>query len=118
MNQTLLAQWDATPLECKVSWDPIAEVAITALIRCNATGEIRQHETKGYVGEDESGPSTFIWEEGNYSCDCNRHIFFHVAGGGDYEDDEADIECSDGKYSVNLVNPKTGEVFYREFDGE
>ena len=25
---------------------------------------------------DEGGPNFFIWEEGNYSCDCNRSIFF------------------------------------------
>jgi hypothetical protein len=85
------------------------EIKAIAKIRKNETGEIRDHDiTIMWEGEDgEDGRwNTWIWEEGNFSCDCNRASFF-----GD--DDE--IQCSDGRYSVNIVDPETGEVLYREY---
>ena len=42
----------------------------------------------------------FMWNEGNYSCDCNRHIFFNVAlgraGSGEHQ-----IPCGNVLYSIN-----------------
>lgn len=29
------------------------------------------------VKEVETNASLFMWEEGNYACDCNRSIFFY-----------------------------------------
>ena len=38
--------------------------------------------------------SDYMWSEGNYSCDCNRSIFFEEAGNVAYDDvDEA--PCGD-----------------------
>jgi hypothetical protein len=34
----------------------------------------------------------YMWTEGNYGCDCNRHLFFHRAAGA-----EADEDCACGE---------------------
>ncbi len=89
------------------------KVEIIAEIRNNLTGEIRLYMTEGIMEEGDDHPHTFIWEEGNYSCDCNREIFFFRAGGERAPDEES--ACTDDRYSVNLVNPITGKAFYDEF---
>ena len=43
----------------------------------------------------------YMWEEGNYSCDCNREMFFERAGGK-----EVDATCSEGRYEAKLVKGK------------
>ncbi len=88
-------------------------VKVVARIRNNRTGEVR--EMKDWLFLDEGGdtPNTYTWVDGNYGCDCNRGIFFRRAGG---EEGEWEVECSEGKFSVNLVNPETGGVFHREFE--
>jgi hypothetical protein len=53
---------------------------------------------------------TFLWEEGNYACDCNRYLLFQRAGG----DSEEDIRCSQGQYTVWITNPADGRVLYDE----
>lgn len=65
-------------------------------------------------GEDWEYDPVFIWTDGNYSCDCNRHIFFYKDGlkTNDYED----VECGDKLYKVNFIkNLETGKII---FDGE
>ena len=57
-------------------------------------------------------PSTYIWEDGNYSCDCNRRRFFARAND---EDKDLDRPCGYDRYSVRLRNAKTGRVYYDEF---
>ena len=89
------------PPHDKIDW-----IKIIVKIRKNRTGEIRDYETEGLLDcEYESKLSTFIWSDGNFSCDCNRSNFF-----GEDED------CSDGKYSINIVNPKNGEIVYQEYE--
>lgn len=68
-------------------------------IRENATGEIR-------VTVDEYWSGNFQWQDGNYSCDCNRCLFFERAGGGNPPNCE--FECSDGKYTVVKVEFEDG----------
>ena len=70
-------------------------------IRRNSDGIVRSHPTDWY------GP--YMWELGNYSCDCNRYLFFQRAAGE--PDDEA--ECGDGKYSVEIVND-AGTILQRD----
>ena len=53
----------------------------------------------------------FWWTGGNASCDCNRSLWFERAQG----EDEAEIECGDGAFSVRLTNADTGELLYNEF---
>jgi redox-regulated HSP33 family molecular chaperone len=64
--------------------------------------------------DHEQHPSVFNWHENNYSCDCNRELFFGYAAGLGYEDMPERV-CTHGQYSVNLENPETGEIYYREF---
>lgn len=78
---------------------------VIAHIRKNATGEIRQYRTEELLEIGESHPSVFGWADGNYCCDCNRSRFF-----GDPQEG-----CTDGRYSVNLENPATGEIYHREY---
>ena len=91
-------------------------VEIDVVVKHNDTGEIRTLSTTAILDNETYEPHLFIWEEGNYSCDCNRKIFWGRAIEHEYEDEET--PCGDGKYSINLVNPKTGEVVYREFSVE
>ncbi len=98
-------------------------IPIIAHIRLNATGEVRQFwaevlsegESYGKTGDAkiDSSPNPFIWEEGNYSCDCNRRIFFEDAG-DEEERDFDEYPCGEESFSVNLEWP-AGIIFYREF---
>ena len=54
--------------------------------------------------------ATFIWEDGNFACDCNRYLFFQRAG----EEPEGDYSCSDGQYKVWITNPADGRILYDE----
>jgi hypothetical protein len=88
-------------------------VWVDVQIRHNASGEIRvKRAWMIYEPEDGPSPSVYMYEDGNYSCDCNRHLFFHRAAGVEPMED---APCGKVAYDVNLINPKTGKVFYREF---
>lgn len=80
-------------------------------IQKTATGEIRQCEDS--LGVNEDHVSTFMWEDGNYSCDCNRYLFFQREKD---EEMEEDYPCGDSAYSVRIRNPHAGTVFYEETD--
>lgn len=56
------------------------------------TGEMRTHSGPAY-GMTASG-ADFMFREGNYSCDCNRALFFARAIG---EAEPWDRECSGAK---------------------
>lgn len=87
-------------------------VRVVAHIRSNATKEVRRYKTTELLENGEESIRTYGWEEGNFSCDCNREDFFRRAG----NEEEGDAECGDERYAVNLENPATGEIFYREFE--
>lgn len=89
-------------------------VKCIAEIRNNETGEVREYETDEILENGSKHPNIFNWEENNYSCDCNRLLFFNRAK-GEEKDEDWDVECSDGKFSVNLKNKKDGKVYYREY---
>lgn len=87
-------------------------VRIVAHIRKNETGEVRQYETDAIMELGEVAPDEFWWSEGNAGCDCNRSLFFYRAIG---EDEPEEPECGEGRFSVNLQNPVTGQFYYTEF---
>ena len=89
-------------------------VECIAEIRKNDTGEIREYETHEILEIGDEHPSVFNWEENNYSCDCNRLLFFNRVK-GEEKDEDWDVECTDGNFSVNLKNKKDGKVYYREY---
>lgn len=65
-----------------------------------ATGETRYHD------DDFDWPSedrfVFMWTEGNYSCDCNRELFFGRAG-GEPDPPEDENECGNERYRAVAV---------------
>lgn len=89
-------------------------VAVLAMITKVETGEVREYITEEILREGDEYPNEFNWEEGNYSCDCNRDLFFLRAGGEDDSESFESYQCSDGKYSVDLINPVTGNTYYKE----
>lgn len=92
-------------------WEPEPEpdegAEIKVIIRRNADGVTREW-LPGFKWH-----GAFIWDEGNFACDCNRGQFFDEAGGdGDDEDDE--IPCGDGAYSVRVETKSSGRVLYQD----
>jgi hypothetical protein len=73
-------------------------------IRRNADGVISIYRMD-YFGD-------FIWSDGNYSCDCNRAIFFHEAR----KEDSSDRECGDSAFSVRILHPVSSAVLYEDAD--
>ena len=93
----------------------IVWVKCIAEIRDNSTNEIREYETDEILRKGDKYPSVFNWEENNNSCDCNRLLYFKRAKNEETEEDW-NVGCSDGKFSVNLKNKNDGEIYYREFN--
>lgn len=79
-----------------------------------ATGEVVEFTHPLTYNEETKTFEYFVFEDGNFACDCNRAIFFDRYSGREVKDLDT-YECSVGVYRVNLINPDTGEVFYREF---
>lgn len=79
-----------------------------AHIRDNSTGEVRSIALTEWLDD---GVGEYMWEGGNYGCDCNRGIFFADAAGAD----EPDIPCGDERFSVRCVST-AGEVLYEDDD--
>jgi hypothetical protein len=63
------------------------------LLRKNATGEERWIENKGPWSE-------YLWTEGNFGCDCNRHLFFERSGS---QETDEDVECGESAYFAVCV---------------
>jgi hypothetical protein len=57
----------------------------------------------------DTGDALYIWTEGNYACDCNRHIFFERF----WDREPDDRECSDGRYLIQLY--VDGDLVFDEF---
>jgi hypothetical protein len=47
------------------------------------------------------------WSEGNFSCDCNREMFWYESGG----ELDPDNECTRGRYTV-VCRSMSGEVLH------
>lgn len=74
-------------------------VPINVHIRRNADGVERVYPFPEYGWDTDA--SDYILADGNYACDCNRHLFFCRAS-GEPEDDE--IKCGDSQYSVRIFD--------------
>lgn len=90
-------------------------VEVIADIRKNETGEVRRYVTAEILCDGDPYPSTFNWAQNNYSCDCNRELFFGYAIGQSFEEIDRDDACSDGRYSVRLINPLDNQAYYAEY---
>lgn len=67
------------------------------LICNNASNEERLCEIDGEWGE----ASEYLWTEGNYGCDCNRHLFFERSKGLKPSIDDA--KCGESQYSIRYA---------------
>jgi hypothetical protein len=70
-------------------------------IRRNADGETRRFAFDYY--------GYYTWEEGNYSCDCNRALFFARAKG---EEDPQNRPCGEEAYSVQIIAADDSRELY------
>lgn len=62
-------------------------------IKDTATGEERI-----YVGSgDWDDAEDYLWNEGNYACDCNRGLFFQRVKDPDFS---GHLECGDSRYEI------------------
>lgn len=90
-------------------------VQIMVHMKSIATGEIRSYESFGIYTDEGDCVDTYIWEEGNFSCNCNRTLFWKRAGKEEVSMEDVE-ECGDPEYLVNLENPFNKEIFYKEFE--
>jgi hypothetical protein len=88
-------------------------VKTAVIIQDNKTKENVFYLDNSIYDEENQTASTWVWEDGNFACDCNRWLFFQRQKGLDVD---FDFECSDGKYSVCIINPKTKEILYDEIN--
>lgn len=84
-------------------------ISTTIEIRENSSGRIVRYAQDMDLSHENC---FFIWEEGNFSCDCNRHILFH--SNSDYDGFIEDFPCGDEFYSVNIYS-EGGLILYKEF---
>jgi hypothetical protein len=85
----------------------MGKVPVIVRITQIATGETREHADCLEDG------NPYMWSDGNFSCDCNREIFFRQSRG----EDEIDNSCGETRYGVRIVNVATGAIIYDESAG-
>jgi hypothetical protein len=70
----------------------------------------------GYVRDDDwEHDPVFLWSDGNYSCNCNRDLFFHWnKGDKNYRHSDGSKDCGHfDNYRVNWIrNLETGNIVY------
>lgn len=84
--------------------EPAGNVLYNIVIRENATGRMVKYEdSHPYWTDDESQHSglRFMFEDGNYSCDCNRKLFFGRAQLTEFTDEET--PCGHNAYAVKIT---------------
>lgn len=87
-------------------------VKIDVYIRRVSDGVERIYHTEGILEDDNETLSTHIWANGNFSCDCNRYLFFQHAA--DEQEVDENCKCGHGGYLVWIVNPINKETVYDE----
>ena len=83
------------------------DIKLRVEIRRNSDGAVAVSENE-HVGWYQ-----YQWENGNYSCDCNRELFFFRARG---EEEPEDNDCGHTRYAVRIQSSKTGELLYSDWD--
>lgn len=75
----------------------------TIFIKNNKTGIIKPYLDKTHHSD------SYIWEKGNYSCDCNRALFF---------DGIENYKCDNGIEKDFLINiyDENDKLIYSEFE--
>ncbi len=75
-----------------------------AYIINNETGEARWSEHPCPDKYDDV--QEYQWVDGNYSCDCNRWLFWSRAKG---VEPEADVDCGDSRFTVPYLEFEDGK---------
>jgi hypothetical protein len=79
------------------------------------TGELVGFEDTSSVWLEDGIAIPYIWEDGNFACDCNRALFWNRAQGIEIEEDPP---CGplrgSGRYAVRLTRLDTGEILLDE----
>lgn len=72
---------------------------VKATLRRVADGVVRSYayEVTGSGAEDEAAVR-FLWEDGNWACDCNRELLFARAGG---DPDPAEGTCGSSAFELD-----------------
>ncbi len=70
-----------------------------------STGEVVQYRTDIW---SYGGLNFYLWEHGNYSCDCNRALFFERTKGNEPEN----INCGESEYVVEIE--VHGKIQYKD----
>lgn len=83
-------------------------MAYNVIIRKNSTGEVRSYR-HDYSWDDST---EFMWSEGNYGCDCNRHSFFCEAAA----QERTDWPCGVEEYAIPHIELDDGRRV--EIDGD
>lgn len=73
------------------------------------TGETRIDRSHEWDDSEDSAHG-YMWGEGNFSCDCNRELFFCRAVD---EDEPEESGCGDERFSVKITD-EAGAVLYRD----
>lgn len=74
-------------------------MAYKVAIRKNSTGEIRMASMDLDWFKADGGDDMYWWTEGNFACDCNRHLSWERAGGHEPRDDE-EMECGSTAFAT------------------
>lgn len=81
-------------------------------IHRTSDGEVRTDLSHKWHPETGS----YVWDDGNFGCDCNRALFFERVGGREEcdedDDDDSDL-CGTGGYSVR-VETLDGALLYQD----
>lgn len=75
---------------------------VTATLLDVMTGYQADHEY--FILPEDRGALVFMWEDGNYACDCNRLIFL-------YGVDIDDAKCSNGMIACLSLKVDGAEVY-------
>lgn len=69
---------------------------VIARLRRTSDGVVRDYVCS--IDHDvEDGLLIYMWTEGNYSCDCNRALFFARAA----DEDDLDVPCGEKMFSLD-----------------
>ena len=72
---------------------------------------VTEIEHDDYEYTEENPFCIFMWEEGNYSCDCNRSIFLYK---GDKNKKLWCNRCDNIIIVDKIIRTDTGEILYTE----
>jgi len=72
------------------------------------TGERVTYEDELYDTDDPDA-DLYIWDEGNYACDCNRALFVARAKGRK----DPNLQCGSGRFLV-CIRGKDGKLLLKD----